>query len=60
MQMTSEQFGLERDYSASMSIAKSLFKEGLISREEYGKINSYFLKKYNPLCKWIGCLPELS
>lgn len=60
MQITSEQFAIERDYGASMCIAKSLLKEGLISQEEYGKINGYFLKKYNPLCKWIGHLPDLS
>ncbi len=49
MGMGSEQFQNEKLYQGSLSIAKSLLKNGLISHEEYTKVEEYLLKKYRPI-----------
>ena len=40
-------------YQASLSIAKSMLKQGIITDEEYAKIDAFLIKKYNP---YIGKL----
>ena len=47
--MGSEQFQNEKLYQGSLSIAKSLLKNGLISPMEYAKVEDYLLKKYRPV-----------
>ena len=46
--MESEQFQCEKLYQGSLSIAKAMLKNGLISCEEYAKVEDYLLKKYRP------------
>jgi hypothetical protein len=47
--MTKEQFGRERDYGASISIAKALLRAGLITEREFRKIDTNFQRRYRPM-----------
>lgn len=47
--MTSEQFKSEKEYQVRMSIMKTMLKMGLITKSEYDKIDTKFLKKYAPI-----------
>ena len=47
--MTNEQFELQKQYEARMSIMRALLSEGLITKSEYDKIDTKFLKKYKPI-----------
>lgn len=47
--MSDEGFLREARYQASLSIAKAMLHQGLISREEFGEIDDFLLKKYRPL-----------
>ena len=47
--MTSEQFNSEKEYQVRMSIMKTMLKLGLITKSEYDKIDTKFLKKYSPI-----------
>ena len=47
--MTSEQFESEKEYQSRMSIVKTMLKMGLITKSEYDKIDTKFLKKYAPI-----------
>lgn len=47
--MTSEQFNSEKEYQVRMSIMKTMLKMGLITKSEYDKIDTKFLKKYSPI-----------
>ena len=47
--MTSEQFESEKEYQARISIVKTMLKLGLITKSEYDKIDTKFLKKYSPI-----------
>jgi len=38
----------EKLYLASMSMAKSLLKKGLLTEEEYRQIDTIFTEKYRP------------
>lgn len=46
--MSDESFLREARYQASLSIAKAMLRQGLISREEFGKIDDFLLEKYRP------------
>ena len=46
--MSDESFLREARYQASLSIAKVMLRRGLISREEFGKIDNFLLEKYRP------------
>ena len=46
--MSDEGFLREARYQASLSIAKVMLRRGLISREEFGKIDGFLLEKYHP------------
>lgn len=47
--MTSEQFESEKEYQFRMSIIRTMIKIGLITKNEYDKIDTKFLKKYSPI-----------
>jgi len=47
--MDSETFNNERLYQSSISIARSMFQKQLISEEEYCRIDTFLLEKYQPL-----------
>ena len=47
--MTKEEFQNEKLYQATMYIAWKLLRDGVISEEEYHRIDAIFLKKYNPV-----------
>ncbi len=51
--MTGEQLKGESSYRVSMTIAKSMFKRGLITSKEYAKIDTIMKRKYRPI---IGSL----
>lgn len=47
--MTQEQFKSEKAYRATLSIAKAMLKNGLITEQEYKKIDTFLLNKYRPI-----------
>lgn len=47
--MTSEQFEREKAYCITLAIAKSMMQKGLITEQEYRKIDRMMLEKYRPL-----------
>ena len=47
--MTKEQFQREKMYQATMGMVRRMLSEGLISLEEYAKVEQTFLEKYKPL-----------
>ncbi len=47
--MTQEQFEREKTYRVTLSIAKSMLQNGLITELEYKKIDIMMLEKYRPL-----------
>lgn len=46
--MSVERFQNEVRYQISLSVAKSMLREGIISREEFGKVETFLLDKYTP------------
>jgi len=46
--MTKEQFEREKNYQVSSSIIKSMLKNEIISKEDYKKIDTILLQKYQP------------
>ena len=58
--MTDEQFNAEKEYQIRMSIMRKLLKEQVITDQEYKKIDTKLLKKYQPvfgvLCRWNGLI----
>ena len=47
--MTKEQFHNEKMYQATMAMVRRMHSEGLISQEEYARVEQVFLEKYKPL-----------
>jgi len=47
--MNKEEFSNEKLYQATMGMARKMLSEGLISREEYCRIDTIFLEKYHPV-----------
>ena len=47
--MTKEQFQREKMYQATMGMVRRMRSAGLISSEEYVKVEQIFLEKYKPL-----------
>lgn len=47
--MTSEQLQRERNYGISMSIVKSMLNKGILTPQEYKKIDTIMTKKYEPI-----------
>lgn len=46
--MTKEQFQREKMYLTTMTIARNLLKNGIISEDEYHEIDTKFTNKYEP------------
>lgn len=51
--MTSEQFEREKTYQVTISIARSMLQQGIITEREFKKVNRMMVEKYRPL---IGSL----
>lgn len=47
--MSEEQFEAEKDYQASIYLAKALLQRGLLTEEEYAIIDTKLQEKYRPL-----------
>lgn len=47
--MSDEHFQREARYQASLSIAKALLRQGLISQDEYKTVDAFLLDKYRPV-----------
>ena len=47
--MDKEQFRAEKLYQMSLSIAESMIKKGILSKEEFTEIDTILLKKYRPI-----------
>ena len=47
--MSSSEFHNEKLYQATMSMARKMLHDGLISEEEYRQIDTIFLEKYRPV-----------
>lgn len=47
--MNKVDFQNEKLYQATMSMARKMLKDGLISEEEYRQIDTIFLAKYRPV-----------
>lgn len=57
--MRKEEFRNEKMYQATMSIARKMLKEGIVSEEEYRQIDTIFLEKYKPVfgtLSWVVSL----
>jgi len=44
--LKSERFKQEKEYQARMSVIRSALKSGLITKKDYDKIDTIFIKKY--------------
>lgn len=51
--MNKDDFLKEKLYQTTMSVARKMLSEGIISEKEYCDIDTIFTKKYNPI---IGTL----
>ena len=47
--MNQEQFEREKEYESRMSIFRKMLKSGIITKKEYNKIDTIFVKKYAPI-----------
>ena len=47
--MNKEQFDRERLYRATLAIARTMLRKGLISKDEYTVIDTKMREKYRPL-----------
>jgi len=47
--VNNEQFERERRYQSAISIARTMFRKGLITEEELRVIDTILLEKYRPL-----------
>ena len=47
--MTKEQFHNEKMYQATMGMVRRMLSEGIISEEEYQRVDKIFLEKYRPV-----------
>lgn len=47
--MTKKDFKNEKLYQTTMSVAKKMLSEGLITEEEYRQIDTIFIGKYRPV-----------
>ena len=51
--MGSELFWVEREYQATMAIARSMLEDMVITDTEYSAILGMMLEKYNPVLGWL-------
>lgn len=47
--MTPEQFEREKTYQVTISLARSMLQQGIITEREFKKVNRLMIKKYHPL-----------
>ena len=47
--MTKQDFKNEKLYQTTMSVAKKMLSEGLISEDDYRQIDTIFIEKYRPV-----------
>lgn len=47
--MSKEDFRNEKLYQTTMHLARKMLEEGIISEEEYRRIDTIFLEKYKPV-----------
>lgn len=47
--MTKEEFRDQKLYQATMNMAMRMLSEGIITEEDYNKIEEYFIEKYSPV-----------
>jgi len=47
--MSNEEFEREAKYESRMAIARTMLRNGFITKEEYCQIDTIFLDKYRPL-----------
>ena len=47
--MTKEQFHNEKMYQATMGMVRRMLSEGIISEEEYQRVDKIFIEKYSPV-----------
>ena len=58
--MTKDQFARERDYGAAMVLAGEMVARGLVTPEEYDKMDALCRQKYRPLIGRISPLHNRS
>lgn len=47
--MTEEEFNREKNYLLTMRMAKKMLEAGVITTDEYRRLDKLFLDKYNPV-----------
>ena len=47
--MTKEQFDREKYYGAAMAVARAMLSKGIITEDDYLKVDAIFTEKYQPL-----------
>ena len=47
--MSKEEFRNEKMYQTTMHLARKMLEEGVVSEEEYRRIDTIFLEKYPPV-----------
>ena len=47
--MTSDQFEREMRYQAMMAISQQMLNEGILSADDFEKIDGYLREKYRPI-----------
>lgn len=47
--MSKEEFRNEKLYQTTMHLARKMLEEGIVSEEEYRRIDTIFLEKYKPV-----------
>jgi uncharacterized membrane protein len=50
--VSKEQFDREKCYGAAMAVARAMLSKGIITEDDYKRIDTIFIEKYQPL---IGC-----
>lgn len=49
LKMDESQFRAEKMYRISLSVAKTMLEKGIITRDEYLKMDTILLEKYHPV-----------
>lgn len=47
--MTKDEFRREKLYQATMHVIRNMLEEGIITEEEYCKVEEVFFRKYRPV-----------
>ena len=53
--MTKEQFEREKVYGVMLSIARAMLSKGLITKQEYKRIEVMLVDKYMPILASLQC-----